>query len=88
MEKLYNQLIVAYSAAYPDKTGKMVQLNVANIWKEMKAKNDKEQLHSVVKQQIQEWTRKSMQKKATFLGMWSKVCNFIFKFNIKIIYLK
>ena len=28
---------VAYSAAYPDKTGKMVQLNVANIWKEMKA---------------------------------------------------
>ena len=56
MEKLYNQLIVAYSAAYPDKTGKMVQLNVANIWKEMKAKNDKEQLHSVVKQQIQEWT--------------------------------
>ena len=63
MEKLYNQLIVAYSAAYPDKTGKMVQLNVANIWKEMKAKNDKEQLHSVVKQQIQEWTRKSMQKR-------------------------
>ena len=63
MEKLYKQLIVAYSAAYPDKTGKMVQLNVAKIWKEMKTKNDKEQLHSSVKQQIQKWTQKSMQKK-------------------------
>ena len=32
MEKLYNQLIVAYSATYPDKTVKMAQLTLGEIW--------------------------------------------------------
>ena len=72
MEQLYRQLIGAYTSAHQEQNGKTVQLNVAGIWKEMKAKNNSEQLTCAVKQQVQEWNQKAMKKKATLLNFWSK----------------
>ena len=73
MEQLHKQLIHAYTTAHPQQNGKSVQLNVAGIWKEMKAINDSEQLACAVKQQIHEWNKKkAMKKKGTLLSFWSK----------------
>ena len=49
MEQLYRQLIGAYTSVHQEQNGKTVQLNVAGIWKEMKAKNNSEQLTCAVK---------------------------------------
>ena len=76
-QKFYNQLIVAYTSAHPEKDGKTVQLNVAKIWKEMKNTNNSILLPNAVKKQIQEWNQKTMKKKSNLLNLWSKVYSFI-----------
>ena len=81
-QKLYNQLIVAYTSAHPAKHGKTVQINVAKIWKEMKNINNSELLPNAVKKQIQEWNQKTMKRKSTLLNLWSKVYSFIFVYNV------
>ena len=78
MEQLYNQLIKAYTSAYIEQNGKTVQMNVASIWKEMKTKNNSEQLPCAVKQQVQEWNQKAMNRKGNLFNFWSKVYIFIY----------
>ena len=36
MEKLLNNLVKSYSSAYPDKNGKIVQVEVSEIWRDLK----------------------------------------------------
>ena len=61
-QKFYNQLIVAYTSAHPEKDGKTVQLNVAKIWKDMKNTNNSILLHNAIKKQIQEMEPKKHEK--------------------------
>ena len=55
-QRLYEQLLTAFTKAYPEKDGKTKQLIVSKIWKEMKIKYNSHQLPDAVKQQVQVWT--------------------------------
>ena len=69
-EKLFQSLIDGYSNAFPNKSKKQVQLDVSNIWKQMKKTDD---LVKSVSAQLAEWKSKEMQLKGNLLSFWSKV---------------
>ena len=50
-EMLYLQLIDAYKSAFPEKNGKVVQLDVSKLWKEMK-QNKGSELSELAKEKI------------------------------------
>ena len=70
-EKLYKQLIEAYTEAYPEKDGKAVQMEVSVVWKEMKA--DTENFLQKVKSKMQEWKAVTMREGKTILAFWGQV---------------
>ena len=63
MEQIYRQVIGAHTSAHQEQNGKTVQLNVAGIWKEMKAKNNSEQITCAVIQKISRMKSKSDEEK-------------------------
>ena len=60
-EKLYLQLIDAYKAAFTEKNGKVVQLDVSKLWLEIKQDKGGE-LSELTKKKIQELNRITMKK--------------------------
>ena len=60
-EKFYLQLIDAYKAAFPEKNGKVVQLDVSKLWLEIKQDKGGE-LSELIKKKIQELNRITMKK--------------------------
>ena len=69
-EKLYNSLIDGYAKAFPKKTGKQVQLDVSNLWKQIKKSDD---LVDSVNKKLCEWKEKEMKMKGNLFSFWSKV---------------
>ena len=72
--KLYNQLIEAYKSAFPQKNGKVVQLDVSKLWKEMKQDKSSE-LSEIVKNKVRELNNKTMKNKSKYFSLWSKACD-------------
>ena len=70
-EKLYLQLIDAYKSAFPEKNGKVVQLDVSKLWKEMK-QNKGSELSELAKKKIQELNKITMKNKSRLFDIFSK----------------
>lgn len=68
-EKLYKALIKSYQLAHPTKNGKIVQIEVAALWAELKKGN----LEEECKHKQEELNKLAMTHKAKHLLMWSKV---------------
>ena len=70
-EKLYLQLIDAYKSAFPEKNGKVVQLDVSKLWKEMK-QNKGSELSELAKKKIQELNKITMKNKSRLFDIFPK----------------
>ena len=64
---LFQSLMNAYSKAYPMKTKKQHQLDVTEIWNQIKKENN---LSELVSQKVLEYNEKSMQSKASLFSYW------------------